>query len=813
MKNKGFLAFSLIIVSVIASGWLMIHSLNKAEDDAELINSLGRQRMLSQGMAKSILGYALAKSSYQSIHVRIDTLNAYLTKMRKVYTETMLTAAEKNEITLSRHPKLDDYTSFPYPATFTRMVNEEYQSFTGLSVDIIAENPINPDKKLNTPLDWEANKFLKNNPGKTFTASIEKSGGLDLLFYTGDIATSEQCLLCHITLQDRELHLGDLLGVRKYVVNFSDNFLLGKQELEPSLEEYESLLSVFKKTLAAVKEGGAYPTDLKGNKNKTVAPISDHEVQKKILEIEHFLKGFVRSTEELISADVNSKKYRNSRRLILSLSNQMRNSSDDLVTIYTNIAQRNQQQIYGSVIIMGLIIILIVFITAFSLKNSALLEKKVQERTKELRKLVQSVEQSPICVVITDILGTIEYVNPTFTSVTGYNKDEILGENPRIFQSGKTSDASYEDVWNTIMSGGTWQGEVQSCRKNGELFWASISIAPVSDESGAITHFVSMIEDVTELKRSTEAIKEREERLNQALKGGDLGFWDVDVQSGNTVVNQRYADIFGFPLGVLEMDRSQWIKCVHPEDRDRVLERGEEYRFGKIADYEVEYRIVSSQGEIIWVVSKGTAVTRGDDGVALRMVGTVQDITQRRIMEAALTESLERSRLILESVGDGIFGLDIEGNTTFVNGAAAAMLGYSEKELTGVSMHHKVHHSHPDGTPYPSDECHMRAAFMDGKTRQINDEILWRKDGTNFQIEYSAVPILKDGTLLGAVVIFRDITSRLQAEHDLRDKLDELEKFNSVAVGRELRMIALKKEVNALKIQQGEKASYEIAED
>ena len=107
----------------------------------------------------------------------------------------------------------------------------------------------------------------------------------------------------------------------------------------------------------------------------------------------------------------------------------------------------------------------------------------------------------------------------------------------------------------------------------------------------------------------------------------------------------------------------------------------------------------------------------------------------------------------------------------------------------------------------------MRAAFMDGQTRHINDEILWRKDGSKFQVEYSSVPMRKDGALVGAVVIFRDITSRLQAEHDLRDKLDELEKFNSVAVGRELRMIALKEEVNALKIQQGDEARYEIAEE
>ena len=260
------------------------------------------------------------------------------------------------------------------------------------------------------------------------------------------------------------------------------------------------------------------------------------------------------------------------------------------------------------------------------------------------------------------------------------------------------------------------------------------------------------------------------------------------------------------------MDRIQWIQCVHPEDLDRVLEVGEEYRSGKVSDYEVEYRIINSQGDISWVTSKGTAVARGDDGVAQRMVGTVQDITQRRIMEAALTESEEQSRLILESVGDGIFGLDDQGNTTFVNSAAATMLGYSEQELRGISMHLMVHHSHFDGSPYPNEECHMRATFIDGQTRHVNDEILWRKGGSNFQVEYSSVPMRKDGVLVGAVVIFRDISKRLKVEQELKERLDELEKFNSVAVGRELRMIALKEEINALKIQHGEEARYEISQ-
>ncbi|MBF0188070.1 MAG: PAS domain S-box protein, partial [Magnetococcales bacterium] len=432
------------------------------------------------------------------------------------------------------------------------------------------------------------------------------------------------------------------------------------------------------------------------------------------------------------------------------------------------------------------------------------LRERVDARTAELRKLVQAVKQSPICVVVTDVAGTIEYVNPTFTAVTGYRSDEVIGGNPSILNSGETPEALFTEMWQTILAGEIWRGELRNRRKNGELYWASISIAPVTDKGDTLTHFVAMTEDITELKLS-------EERINLALEGGNLGYWDVDFQTGEMVVNDRWAEMLGYqPHELPHPVRQTWKETLHPEDRARVLEEGRAYRSGKLERYAVEYRAIAKDGSTRWLISQGAAMEYREDGEPTRMVGTVQDITRRKTMETALSESEERSRLILESGGDGIFGLDIDGNTTFVNPAAAAMLGYTEKELTGVAMHAAVHHSRPDGTPYPKEACHMRAAFRDGRTRQVNDEYLWRKDGTGFPVEYSSVPIRKGEKLVGAVVIFRDISARLQIERELRDKLDELQKFSSVAVGRELRMIALKEEINELCLDMGEEARYEI---
>ena len=134
------------------------------------------------------------------------------------------------------------------------------------------------------------------------------------------------------------------------------------------------------------------------------------------------------------------------------------------------------------------------------------------------------------------------------------------------------------------------------------------------------------------------------------------------------------------------------------------------------------------------------------------------------------TERLRRrNELILGAVGEGIYGLDSEGRTTFVNPAAATMLGWESEEIIGQSQHDLIHHTKPDGSPYPREECPIYAAFKDGKVHNVSDEVFWRKDGSSFPVEYVSTPILEDGVLVGAVVGFRDITKRKRAEEALQD--------------------------------------------
>ncbi len=130
--------------------------------------------------------------------------------------------------------------------------------------------------------------------------------------------------------------------------------------------------------------------------------------------------------------------------------------------------------------------------------------KRVEE---QLRKLSRAVEQSPSTVVITDTDGNIEYVNPKFTQLTGYSREEVIGQNPRILKSGETPPQEYGQLWSTIMSGGEWRGEFHNRKKNGELYWESASISPIRDPEGNITHFLAVKEDITERKRAEEEIR------------------------------------------------------------------------------------------------------------------------------------------------------------------------------------------------------------------------------------------------------------------------------------------------------------------
>ncbi|MFO0775842.1 MAG: PAS domain-containing sensor histidine kinase [Nitrospiraceae bacterium] len=152
----------------------------------------------------------------------------------------------------------------------------------------------------------------------------------------------------------------------------------------------------------------------------------------------------------------------------------------------------------------------------------------------------------------------------------------------------------------------------------------------------------------------------------------------------------------------------------------------------------------------------------------------IADVIQRDLAVTRLDRVRRDYELLLNSVRDGIYGVDREGRATFINPAVTAMLGWTAAELIGRPMHALVSYCHADGRPYPSDESPVAKTLLNGSSHATSDDVFWRRDGTSFPVEYSSTPIREGGRVVGAVVVFRDITERHQAQSHLEDTLERL---------------------------------------
>ena len=152
-----------------------------------------------------------------------------------------------------------------------------------------------------------------------------------------------------------------------------------------------------------------------------------------------------------------------------------------------------------------------------------------------------------------------------------------------------------------------------------------------------------------------------------------------------------------------------------------------------------------------------------------------REIAERMQAETSSRKLQRRMELILDYAGEGIFGLDSDGNVTFTNRAASDMLGWSPEELVGKSHHNLVHHTHNDGTPYDVKDCPIHKAYRDGMVHFSDDDVFWTKDGRSFHVEYISTPIMEKNRLAGAVIVFSDISTRLQVVQESRELQRQME--------------------------------------
>ncbi|MBI2235617.1 MAG: PAS domain S-box protein [Magnetospirillum sp.] len=175
-------------------------------------------------------------------------------------------------------------------------------------------------------------------------------------------------------------------------------------------------------------------------------------------------------------------------------------------------------------------------------------ERRAWLAQEEARKLFRAVEQSPVSVMITDAMGTVEYVNPSFADMTGYGRDEVVGRSPRMFKSTIMPTEAYADLWRTVSTGLEWRGEMLNCRKDGTLYWESMTVAPVKGADGDLVNYVAFKEDISELKALRRALEREHDTLRRVLAAIRDAIALVDATGHFVYVNRALEDEFG-PVG------------------------------------------------------------------------------------------------------------------------------------------------------------------------------------------------------------------------------------------------------------------------
>jgi two-component system, cell cycle sensor histidine kinase and response regulator CckA len=296
-------------------------------------------------------------------------------------------------------------------------------------------------------------------------------------------------------------------------------------------------------------------------------------------------------------------------------------------------------------------------------------------------KLTLAIDQSPASVIFTDTSGIIRYVNRRFTEVTGYTAEEAIGSKPNLVRSGLNPRSVFADMWLTIRAGKVWRGELQNRRKNGELYWDSVSISPIRDTNGVVTHFLGCQEDVTDRKIAEQKIRESEERFRQLAENMREVFF---VASGSLreilYISSGYKLIWGRSCQSLYDDPLSFIATIVEEDRERLFAMVATMQRG-ITPAPMEYRIRRPDGSQRWILVHAAPI-KDATGAVYRLTGTASDVTDRHSAEEALKESETRFRLLTETSFDGIV-VAVNGNVREANQGLADMFGYSIEEVVG----------------------------------------------------------------------------------------------------------------------------------
>ncbi|UCE63001.1 MAG: PAS domain S-box protein [Nitrospirota bacterium] len=435
---------------------------------------------------------------------------------------------------------------------------------------------------------------------------------------------------------------------------------------------------------------------------------------------------------------------------------------------------------------------------------------KMAQQLRANEKLFQAVVQTATdAIIMWDQHGAIVLWNKGARTMFGYAAAEIVGKPLTLIMPLRYHQAHHYGMERVETQG---EGrtvvktvELHGLRKNGEEFPIELSPSKSAIEDEIL--YCGIIRDISERKQAERALKERNHLLafeaeighvlNRSQGPGDLwqacadamvrhldaglaGIWTLESQQKGLELQASaglYAHVtsphgpapFGHQqIGQIAFEKKPYLTNAVMEDSG-VPEQVWATQEGLMAF--VGYPLLIHH-EVVGVMAM--YFRRPVTNFTWHSLGIVADriaaaMARHRAIEAYQSLAKHNER-ILTSSGEGIYGLDVEGKLTFVNPAGAHMLGYRIEELLGGPMHELIHHTKPDGSFYPRDDCPFNAALTEGAVHHNETEIFWRKDGTSFPVDCSVSPIVEDGQRTGAVVTFQDISERIRMTAELLEE-------------------------------------------
>lgn len=362
-------------------------------------------------------------------------------------------------------------------------------------------------------------------------------------------------------------------------------------------------------------------------------------------------------------------------------------------------------------------------------------------------------------VVITGSDQLILSSNPAFTAITGYSQQEILGENCKFLRGPATDPITVDAIRHSIKTANEFHGVILNYRKDGTPFWNELSISPVHDAEGRLTHFIAVIRDVTDRIQVAKELNESEMRMRLAIRGGDLGLWDWQVATGQLTVNDQWLTMLGLDPKTHVPTIELWHSLVHPDDRPKL-----DLLFNDVIlnpegrDLEVEIRARHKNGHYVWILDKGRVAERASDGSPLRVVGTHMDITARKLAELELSSTKSQLQATLDAIPDLLFEVGLSGRLYSYHSHRADLLAAPPHAFLGKTFQEVL--------PKAAAEVCMLAlleaaqnGFSSGGTYslQLPQGEVW------FELSIAALP-QKEGLEQRFILLSRDVTLRKLAE-------------------------------------------------